>query len=209
MPGAWALHGTPSASLRQAYLGGHQSNKQHWKDVGETSGAHPREPGSLSTGGEPSCRGPAAAPQAWRRPTGRRVSSRAEGTTAARRHGPRAGELHSAFGSPRGIGVHTPSRPHVPCSPGSASPAEPRALSRREFTVSPQAGPCGRGRGEGTLTSLKPGPPRDLKFKCLSQPRTRASVFRYLLSFLPMSELPLRVVPLVKTGHPLRPPPDK
>lgn len=122
------------------------------------------------------------------------------------------GMRHSACESPRG-----PRRPHT-VRPGTPSPqvseplAEPRALSRGVYgPLKPKSRRLAPGRvsEKGALTSCCPNHLGIPKFKCLPQQRIRTSVFRYLLPFLPVSKFPLRAVPLVKTGHPLRLPPNK
>lgn len=154
------------------------------------------------------CAGSNAAPQAARLSRDLRGSgafSRTNATLRFERPGP-SGARHSASERPRG-----PRRPHCPAA-RPLSPA-PRALSRVEFTgplnLNPRGPAPGQGSENGALTSCRPDRLGILKFKCLSQQRFRVSVFRYLFSFFPVSKFPLRAVPLVKTGHPLRSPPNK
>lgn len=139
------------------------------------------------------------------------ASSSAQGTPAvlaARALGREALRLRAPAGTQ--APTHCPAR--HPRPQVSEPLAEPLALSRGAYgplKPKPRRLAPERVSEKGALTSCCPNHLGIPKFKCLSQQRIRTSVFRYLLPFLPVSKFPLRAVPLVKTGHPLRLPPNK
>lgn len=138
------------------------------------------------------------------------TSSRAESTAAVRGARALRRGAPGLQAPPGDAGAHASSScaSSVPIA-RSASPAEPRALSRKVWGFSKLRPPGSPGAGV-RRRGHSPRRPVRLGFpKYLSQPRFRASVIKYLFSFLPVSKFPLRAVPLVKTGHPLRPPHNK
>ena len=135
----------------------------------------------------------------WARgPSGRRDKLQGERTTAVR-------VARALRGAAILLRMSTETRALTPSVP-SAWRTFPGGIYWPLQPKPPWASPrTGVGRRGTHLLPLQP--PRDPEVQ-VSQQRIRASVFRYLFSFFPVSKfLPLRAVPLVKTGHPLRSPP--
>lgn len=179
---------------------GARASLRGWREGQVASGAPRRAPAARLPRGRPGgpegslrMRGPEGAP------------SRAKGTPAAGAAGPppasAAWDSSADTTSRRASAV--PSAP----APGGAARTWP-AESTGSLKPRPRE-PRGRGSEDGTLTSRRADRLGIRRFECPSQPRICASVFRYLLSLLPVPKSPLRAVPLAKTGHPLRPPPNK